>query len=75
MKLDLLTDAIVVDDVVGSTRKSLDGLTISTKDQGEKGRDLENPILMMTENGWKSTRGKKHEREVKRKRSDDESGA
>jgi hypothetical protein len=75
MKLDLLTDAIVVDDVVGSTRKSLDGLTISTKDQGEKGRDIENPILMMTENGWKSTRGKKREREVKRKRSDDESGA
>ena len=51
MKLDLLTDAIVVDDDVGSTRKSLDGLTISTKDQGEKGRDLENPNLMMTENG------------------------
>jgi len=75
MKLDLLTDAIVVDDVVGSTRKSLDGLTISTKDQGETGRDLENLNLMMTENGWKSTRGKKREREVKRKRSDDESGA
>ena len=70
MKLDLLTDAIVVDDVVGSTRKSLDGLTISTKDQGEKGRDLENPNLMMTENGWKSTRGKKREREVERKRSE-----
>ena len=70
MKLDLLTDAIVVDDVVGSTRKSLDGLTISTKDQGEKGRDLENPNLMMTENRWKSTRGKKREREVKRKRSE-----
>ena len=75
MKLDLLTDAIVVDDVVGSTRKSLDGLTISTKDQCEKGRDLDNPNLMMTENGWKSTRGKKREGEVKRKRSDDESGA
>ena len=70
MKLDLLTDAIVVDDDVGSTRKSLDGLTISTKDQGEKGRDLENPNLMMTENGWKSTRGKKREREVKRERSE-----
>jgi hypothetical protein len=70
MKLDLLTDAIVVDDVVGSTRKSLDGLTISTKDQGEKGRDLENPNIMMTENGWKSTRGKKREREVKRERSE-----
>jgi hypothetical protein len=55
MKLDLLTDAIVVDDVVGSTRKSLDGLTISTKDQGEK--------------GWKSTRGENREREVKRERS------
>lgn len=67
MKLDLLTDAIVVDDVVGSTRKSLDGLTISTKDQGEKGRDLENPNIMMTENGWKSTRGKKRE---KRERSE-----
>ena len=75
MKLDLFIDAIVVDDDVGSTRKSLDGLTISTKDQGEKGRDLENPNLMMTENGWKSTRGKKCEREVKRKRNDDESGA
>ena len=75
MKLDLLTDAIVVDDVLGFTRKSLDGLTISTKDQGEKGRDLKNPNIMMTENGWKSTRGKKREREVKRKRSDDESGA
>ena len=59
MKLDLLTNAIVVDDVVGSTRKSLDGLTISTKDQGEKGRDLENPNIMMTEKGWKSTRGRK----------------
>ena len=70
MRLDLLTDAIVVDDVVGSTRKSLDGLTISTKDQGEKGRDLENPNIMMTENGWKSTRGKKREREVKRERSE-----
>jgi hypothetical protein len=70
MKLDLLTNAIVVDDVVGSTRKSLDGLTISTKDQGEKGRDLENPNIMMTENGWKSTRGKKREREVKRERSE-----
>jgi hypothetical protein len=70
MKLDLLTDAIVVDDVVGSTSKSLDGLTISAKDQGEKGRDLENPKIMMTENGWKSTRGKKREREVKRERSE-----
>jgi hypothetical protein len=70
MKLDLLTDAIVVDDVVGSTRKSLDGLTISTKDQGEKGRDLENPNIMMTENGWKSTRGKKRERKAKRERSE-----
>jgi hypothetical protein len=70
MKLDLLTNAIVVDDVVGSTRKSLDGLTISTKDQGEKGRDLENPNITMTENGWKSTRGKKREREVKRERSE-----
>ena len=59
MKLDLLTNAIVVDDVVGSTRKSLDGLTISTKDQGEKGRDLENPNIMMTEKGWKSIRGEK----------------
>jgi hypothetical protein len=55
MKLDLLTNAIVVDDVVGSTRKSLDGLTISTKDQGERGRDLENPNITMTEKGWKST--------------------
>jgi hypothetical protein len=70
MKLDLLTNAIVVDDVVGSTRKSLDGLTISTKDQGGKGRDLENPNIMMTENGWKSTRGKKREREAKRERSE-----
>lgn len=70
MKLDLLTNAIVVDDVVGSTRKSLDGLTISTKDQGEKGRDLENPNIMMTEKGWKSTRVKKRERELKRERSE-----
>jgi hypothetical protein len=70
MKLDLLTNAIVVDDVVGSTRKSLDGLTISTKEQGEKGRDLENPNIMMTDKGWKSTRGKKREREVKRERSE-----
>jgi hypothetical protein len=70
MKLDLLTNAIVVDDVVGSTRKSLDGLTISTKDQGEKGRDLENPNIMMTEKGWKSTQGKKREKEVKQERSE-----
>jgi hypothetical protein len=70
MKLDLLTNAIVVDDVVGSTRKSIDGLTISTKDQGVKGRDLENPNIMMTEKGWKSIRGKKREREVKRERSE-----
>ena len=70
MKLDLLTDAIVVDDVVGSTRKSLDGLTISTKDQAEKGRDLDNPNITMTEKGWKSTRGKKREREVHRERSE-----
>ncbi|MGI0001534.1 MAG: hypothetical protein ACRD42_00460 [Nitrososphaeraceae archaeon] len=62
MKLDLLKDAIVVVDVVGSNRKSLDELTLSTKDQGEKGRDLENPNIMMTEKGWKSTRGKKCER-------------
>jgi hypothetical protein len=59
MKLDLLTNVIVVDDVVGATRKSLDGLTISTKEQGEKGRDLENPNTMTTEKGWKSTRGGK----------------
>ena len=70
MKLDLLTNAIVVDDIVGSTRKSLDGLTISTKDQGVKGRDLENPNIMMTEKGWKSIQGKKREREVKRERSE-----
>ena len=70
MKLDLLTNAIVVDDVVGSTRKSIDGLTISTKDQGVKGRDLENPNIMMTEKGWKSIRGKKREREVKGERSE-----
>ena len=70
MKLDLLTNAIVVDDVVGSTRKSIDGLTISTKDQGVKGRDLENPNIMMTEKGWKSTRGKKRESEVKRERNE-----
>lgn len=70
MKLDLLTNAIEVDDVVGSTRKSIDGLTISTKDQGVKGRDLENPNIMMTEKGWKSIRGKKREREVKRERSE-----
>ena len=70
MKLDLLTNAIVVDDDVGSTRKSLDGLTISTKDQGVKGRDLENPNIMMTEKGWKSTRGKKRESEVKRERNE-----
>ena len=70
MKLDLLTNAIVVDDVVGSTRKSLDGLTISTKDQGEKGRDLENPNIMMTEKGWKSIQGKKREKEVKQERSE-----
>ena len=57
MKLDLLTNAIVVDDVVGSTRKSIDGLTISTKDQGVKGRDLENPNIMMTEKGWKQSEG------------------
>ena len=70
MKLDLLTNAIVVDDVVGSTRKSIDGLTISTKDQGVKGRDLENPNIMMTEKGWKSIQGKKREKEVKQERSE-----
>jgi hypothetical protein len=59
MKPDLLTNAIVVDDVVEATRKSLDGLTISTKEQGERGRDLENPNIMTTEKGWKSIRGGK----------------
>jgi hypothetical protein len=59
MKLSLLTNAIVVEDVVGATRKSLDGLTISTKEQGEKGRDLETPNIMTTEKGWKSIRGGK----------------
>ena len=70
MKLDLLTDAIVVDDDVGSTRKSLDGLTISTKEQGEKGRDLENPNIMTTERDGNQSEGEKREREMKRERSE-----
>ena len=57
MKLDLLTDAIVVDDVVGATGKSLDGLIISTKEQGEKGRDLENPNIMTTERDGNQSEG------------------